>query len=323
MGSHHQTTDMKVLLVQLVVSSVIFAEKVKRNPFDGIGSTFSSFKGPSFFTTSGQSSSSSYPAPSPPSYPAPAPAPSYPKSSYPKPSYGQQSQASHNCTIQEERASASVCVPTLGAPECSPVTLKGVEVVEKEKCLSITRTVCTEGEEEVTVNVCTITYSPAPVQAEATLVEVTFKKECNKQMVTVCQPQSGYQSHGYGGYNKGSYQHCKEIAQETCYNKPSTVPKSEPVTLMVPTPSQDCGPQQITIPTVQCEDITEESCVQLPGVEETDIQAQQCTVPLGGPKCDQMELTLPLQVCRELVYGDAHKPEPVYKPAPPPSGYNA
>ena len=27
---------------------------------------------------------------------------------------------------------------------------------------------------------------------------------------------------------------------------------------MVPTPSQDCGPQQITIPTVQCEDITEE-----------------------------------------------------------------
>ena len=53
------------------------------------------------------------------------------------------------------------------------------------------------------MNVCTITYSPAPVQAEATLVEVTFKKECNKQMVTVCQPQSGYQSHGYGGYNKG------------------------------------------------------------------------------------------------------------------------
>ena len=50
--------------------------------------------------------------------------------------------------LQEEKASARVCVPTLGAPECSPVTLKGVEVVEREKCLSITRTVCTQGEGE-------------------------------------------------------------------------------------------------------------------------------------------------------------------------------
>ena len=77
----------------------------------------------------------------------------------------------------------------------------------------------------------------------------------------------------------GSYQHCKEIAQETCYNRPSAGPKPEQVssekgekmigaliesliclqvTLMVPTPTQDCGPQQITIPTVQCQDITEE-----------------------------------------------------------------
>ena len=99
------------------------------------------------------------------------------------------------------------------------------------------------------------------------MVEVTFKKECSKQMVTVCQPQTGYQSHGYNNYNKGgkielkrkacslnshdilchktpktykietviniattgSYQHCKEIAQETCYNRPSAGPKPEQV----------------------------------------------------------------------------------------------
>ena len=30
-------------------------------------------------------------------------------------------------------------------------------------------------------------------QAEATLVDVTYSKECSEQMVTVCQP-------GYGGY---------------------------------------------------------------------------------------------------------------------------
>merc|ERR1719206_1737981 len=167
---------MKAFLVLAAFLSVILAEKVKRTPFDGLGSTFSSFKGPSFFTTSGiaSSPSSSYPAPAPPNYPAPAPpkysapAPKYPQPTYPKPSYGHQE--SHNCSIQEEKASATVCVPSLGAPECSPVSLKGVEVGEKEKCLSITRTVCTEGEEEVTVDVCTITYSPSPVQADGDCV---------------------------------------------------------------------------------------------------------------------------------------------------------
>ena len=57
----------------------------------------------------------------------------------------------NNTVLQEEKASATVCVPSLGAPECSPVSLKGVEVVEKEKCLSITRTVCTEGEGELLI----------------------------------------------------------------------------------------------------------------------------------------------------------------------------
>merc|ERR1719228_2636050 len=123
---------MKAFLVQSAVLSVILAEKVKRTPFDGLGSTFSSFKGPSFFTTSGISS---YPAPAPPNYSAPAPpkysapAPKYPQPTYPKPSYGHQE--SHNCSIQEEKTTATVCVPSLGSPECSPVTLKGVEVVEK------------------------------------------------------------------------------------------------------------------------------------------------------------------------------------------------
>ena len=64
--------------------------------------------------------------------------------------------------------------------------------------------------EQVTINSCTITYTAAPVQvrlveilvefssnhssqAEATLVDVTYSKECSEQMVTVCQP-------GYGRY---------------------------------------------------------------------------------------------------------------------------
>ena len=50
---------------------------------------------------------------------------------------------------------------------------------------------------------CAITYSPAPLAATATLVELSYNKECSTQMVTVCQP--GYQN----SYGHGSYQHCK------------------------------------------------------------------------------------------------------------------
>ena len=53
----------------------------------------------------------------------------------------------------------------------------------------------------------------------------------------------------------------QEIAQETCYNRPSTAPRAESVTVMVPSPSMDCGPATLTLPTVACEDITEEKSV--------------------------------------------------------------
>merc|ERR1719431_1022990 len=96
-----------------------------------------------------------------------APAPSYSA----KPASPEPPQASQNCTIVEKTNPATVCVPKLGEPVCSPVTLKGVEVGEGEKCLSITRTVCTEGVEEV----------------KATFVEITFNEECSSQMVTVCE----------------------------------------------------------------------------------------------------------------------------------------
>ena len=64
------------------------------------------------------------------------------------------------------------------------------------------------------------------------MVDVTYSKDCVEQMVTVCQP-------GYGGY--GYQPKCKELAQETCFNKPSTVPREEEVTLMVPTPRLSQG----------------------------------------------------------------------------------
>ena len=85
------------------------------------------------------------------------------------------------------------------------------------------------------------------------------------------------------------YQHkCKELAQETCFNTPATVPRQEEVTLMVPTPSQECCPMQVEIPTVTCEEVREERCVQLPSLEEAQVEAQQCTVALAGQNCREV-----------------------------------
>ena len=83
---------------------------------------------------------------------------------------------------------------------------------------------------------------------------------------------------------------------------------------MVPTPSQDCGPMQVELPTVECEEVREERCVQLPSLEQAEVEAQQCRVGLSPSQtCREVELVLPVQVCREQLYGDAHKQQAGYQ----------
>lgn len=154
------------------------------------------------------------------------------------------------------------------------------------------------------MTLCTIGYGSKPEKAEATTVDVSFQRECAKQMVTVCEPQ--YQQQSYG-YQKGSYQHCKEIGQETCYNKPEVKPKQTQVDVKVPVPKQNCQPMRVELPTVECEDVEEERCVPLPALEPADVQAEQCTVDVGPPECRNVELVLPKQVCQEVIYGHASK----------------
>ena len=84
------------------------------------------------------------------------------------------------------------------------------------------------------MTICRTIYQPKDETAEAVSVDVTFSQECSQQMVTVCTPQApgygGYHGQGYhgrGGHKHGgggSYQKCKEVAQETCYNKPAVSP---------------------------------------------------------------------------------------------------
>ena len=45
---------------------------------------------------------------------------------------------------------------------------------------------------------------------------------------------------------------------------------------------------RVEIPTINCEEVTEERCVKLPSLEEDQVEAQQCTVGVGGQKCREV-----------------------------------
>jgi len=234
-------------------------------------------------------------------YSNPAPVQTY-SNPAPYPSY---KQPTHNCTVQDEKVLAEVCTPSF-VSKCEPVSLKGTQIASKPKCLQISRTVCAQTTEETTVTLCSIKYNQKADTTEATTIDISFEKECSKQMVTVCKPQYGQESYGY---SKGSYQHCKEIAQETCFNKPTVTPKKTQVDVRVPEPTQDCQPMRVELPTVECENVEEERCVDLPALEGADVSAEQCTVEIGPPECKPVELVLPKQVCQEVLYGHASKPK--------------
>merc|ERR1712228_226759 len=138
---------------------------------------------------------------------------------------------------------------------------------------------CSVAIDVIPQEVCTYHYEQTTEATTAKTVEVTFEKQTDVQMVTVCQP--GH--HGYGGYGHGGYGHnyCKEVAQTTAYNVPVVTPVDIPV-------------------------------------EVSTVTVAKCVAGLGEPACQKVELTLPKQVCVELVYGYAHEPAPAapaYAPA--------
>merc|ERR1712079_231089 len=171
----------------------------------------------------------------------------------------------------------------------------------REQCYPVTRTVCTESIEEIDNEICTYSYQQKTESTTAKTVEVTFKKECDTQMVTVCQPTPGYGYHSYG------HNYCKEVAQETCYNSP---------VVAVAEPAKTCVQKPIDLPIISCEDIKTDKCIVVPEVEDAVETVEKCITQLGAPDCSTVELTLPKQVCKEINYGYAageHDVEP-YEP---------
>merc|ERR1711935_715248 len=92
----------------------------------------------------------------------------------------------------------------------------------------------TESIQEIDNEVCTYSYQPKTEATTAKTVEVSFKKECDTQMVTVCQPTPGYGYHSYG------HNYCKEVAQETCYNVPVLTVVEPAVNVVYPEPIKTC-----------------------------------------------------------------------------------
>ncbi|XP_040574452.1 uncharacterized protein [Lepeophtheirus salmonis] len=248
-------------------------------------------------------------------YPGYAPTPAYPHTpsyGHPAPSYGGHhgyEQPKHNCTVQDATEVADICTPAFET-SCQNVDLSIKTIVDTEYCYTSTRTVCIESIEEIPNEICTYNYQQKYEDTTAKNVEVTFKKETNVQMVTVCQPGYG---HGYQSYG---HQQCKEVAQETAYNVPVVTPIDVPVRVSYPEPIKSCVNKPISLPRVSCSDIQEEKCIIVPEVQDSVQTVEKCSTRLGAPSCQKIELTLPKQVCIELVYGYAHDTEPAYAPAP-------
>merc|ERR1712121_300303 len=235
-----------------------------------------------------------------PAYHKPAPV-------YHKPHYGYE-QPKHNCSVQDVVETAEVCTPALETV-CNPIELAIKVIVDKEQCYPVTRTVCTESIEEIDNEICTYSYQQKTEATTAKTVEVTFEKQCDTQMVTVCQPTPGYGYHSYG------HNYCKEVAQETCYNVPVVTPVEPAVEVAYPEPIKTCVNKPISLPRISCEDLSEEKCITVPEVQDDSETFDKCLTALAAPACQAVELTLPKQVCIEIVYGFAHetaKHEPGY-----------
>merc|ERR1712012_505739 len=231
---------------------------------------------------------------------------------YHQPHYGYE-HPKHNCSVQDVVETAEVCTPALETV-CNPIELAIKIIVDKEQCYDVTRTVCTESIEEIDNEICTYSYQQKTEATTAKTVEVTFEKQCDTQMVTVCQPTPGYGYHSYG------HNYCKEVAQETCYNVPVVTVVEPAVDVTYPEPIKTCVNKPISLPRISCEDLTENKCITVPEVEDVTETLEKCVTQLGAPACQAVELTLPKQVCVEIVYGyaaDAPKrEEPAYAPAP-------
>merc|ERR1712224_1039446 len=220
----------------------------------------------------------------------------------------------YNCSVVDVVETAEVCTPAFETV-CENTEVPVKRIIDREQCYPVTRTVCSESVEVIPNEICVYSYQQKVVDTTAKTVEVPFEKKCDTQMVTVCQPTPGYGYHSYG------HNYCKEVAQETCYNVPIVTVVEPAVEVVYPEPIKTCVNKPISLPRISCEDLSEEKCITVPEVEQVSETFEKCITQLAAPACQNVELTLPKQVCKEINYGyaeDNYEPE---EPAPTPAPY--
>merc|ERR1712186_286710 len=98
---------------------------------------------------------------------------------------------------------------------------------------------------------------------------------------------------------------------------PLSPPSTSPSKSNTPAPSRPVSTNPSTCPSSAAK--TSLKNVPSPfSVEDSTVTVAKCVAGLGEPACQKVELTLPKQVCVELVYGYAHEPAPAapaYAPA--------
>merc|ERR1711910_39316 len=56
-----------------------------------------------------------------------------------------------------------------------------------------------------------------------------------------------------------------------------------------------------------CKEIMEEKCIMVPETMDDIEMVEKCETMLSAPSCQMLELSLPKQVCTELVYGASYE----------------
>jgi len=214
----------------------------------------------------------------------------------------------HNCSVDEIIQEANVCTPDLET-QCVDESTTIKIVASKSQCYTTTRTVCTISDEDIDNEICQYKYQNRIEKTKAKSVEIEFAKECDTQMVTVCEP-AGYGPkpapsllYGYARHGHVSEHYCKEVAQETCSHVPVVKIVEPSVEVTYPEPTKECTNQPIHLPRISCEDISAERCIDVPEVKDSTETIRKCTTVIS-PGCQGADLMLPKQVCSELSYGN-------------------
>jgi len=181
-------------------------------------------------------------------------------------------------------------VPTLKTDCVSDQVKDGLKLYQEDSCYTVTRSVCTEGEEVELVDVCAVAYKLVQVAAEAKLVDVIWEKSCLEEKVECVGSAPGY-----GAPTAYS---CPEKIKVVCQQNPVLAPVVAPINIKLPKPVNTCITKEIVLPRVKCQKVSEKRCNHVPKVVPGEsILLEKCSVSVEGESCAEAVLQLPRQAC--------------------------